>query len=37
MDGLYFNGPDWATNDKLTEDMSRLTDGPYCAPGVSVA
>ncbi|MFC7843794.1 adenylate kinase [Streptomyces sp. NPDC057382] len=29
MDALYFNGPDWATNNKLTEDVSRLTAEPH--------
>lgn len=28
MDALYFNGPDWAVNDELTEDVSRLTAEP---------
>ncbi|WP_405651667.1 adenylate kinase [Streptomyces sp. NBC_00019] len=28
MDALYFNGPNWAINDKLTEDVSRLTAEP---------
>jgi adenylate kinase family enzyme len=28
MDALYFNGPNWAVNDKLTEDVSRLTAEP---------
>ncbi|MGP2439608.1 adenylate kinase [Streptomyces sp. JW3] len=28
MDALYFNGPNWAINDKLTEDVSRLTAAP---------
>ncbi|NUP23106.1 MAG: adenylate kinase [Streptomyces sp.] len=28
MDALYFNGPDWAVNDSLTEDVSRLTAEP---------
>ncbi|MER5528470.1 adenylate kinase [Streptomyces sp. NPDC002677] len=27
MDAVYFNGPDWAVNDKLTEDVSRLAAG----------
>ncbi|MFF0885378.1 adenylate kinase [Streptomyces sp. NPDC003456] len=29
MDALYFNGPDWAINNKLTEDVSRLTAEPH--------
>ncbi|MDQ0596669.1 adenylate kinase family enzyme [Streptomyces canus] len=28
MDALYFNGPNWAVNDKLTEDVSKLTAEP---------
>ncbi|MEU9450836.1 adenylate kinase [Streptomyces sp. NPDC048277] len=28
MDALYFNGPGWAVNSELTEDVSRLTAGP---------
>ncbi|MFF3410468.1 AAA family ATPase [Streptomyces sp. NPDC002742] len=28
MDAVYFNGPGWAVNDKLTEDVSRLAAGP---------
>ncbi|WP_141363272.1 adenylate kinase [Streptomyces sp. 6-11-2] len=28
MDALYFNGPDWAVNDELTGDVSRLTAEP---------
>ena len=28
MDALYFNGPHWAINNKLPEDVSRLTAGP---------
>ncbi|MDI5974068.1 adenylate kinase [Streptomyces sp. SL13] len=28
MDALYFTGPNWAVNDKLTEDVSRLTAEP---------
>lgn len=28
MDALYFNGPNWAVNNKLTEDVSRLTAEP---------
>ncbi|WP_406432546.1 adenylate kinase [Streptomyces sp. NBC_00631] len=28
MDAVYFNGPGWAVNDKLTADMARLTAGP---------
>jgi adenylate kinase family enzyme len=27
MDAVYFNGPDWAVNDRLTEDVSRLAAG----------
>ncbi|MFB8247606.1 adenylate kinase [Streptomyces sp. NPDC055952] len=29
MDALYFNGPNWAVNNKLTEDVSRLTAEPH--------
>ncbi|MET8697152.1 adenylate kinase [Streptomyces bauhiniae] len=28
MDALYFTGPRWATNARLTEDVSTLTAGP---------
>ncbi|MFJ2158831.1 AAA family ATPase [Streptomyces sp. NPDC087856] len=28
MDALYFNGPDWAVNQGLTEDVLRLTSEP---------
>src|SRR3569833_236566 len=28
MDALYFNGPSWAVNGKLAEDVSRLTAEP---------
>ncbi|WP_275466406.1 adenylate kinase [Streptomyces noursei] len=28
MDALYFNGPNWAVNDNVTEDVSRIADGP---------
>ncbi|MFB7056188.1 adenylate kinase [Streptomyces vinaceus] len=28
MDALYFDGPDWATNDTFSEDVSALTAGP---------
>ncbi|MET7986559.1 MULTISPECIES: adenylate kinase [unclassified Streptomyces] len=28
MDALYFNGPDWSVNDKLTDDVSTLTAEP---------
>ncbi|MEU0436189.1 adenylate kinase [Streptomyces sp. NPDC006290] len=28
MDALFFNGPGWAVNDKLAEDVSRLAAGP---------
>jgi adenylate kinase family enzyme len=28
MDALYFNGPDWAVNDRLTEDVARLVAEP---------
>jgi adenylate kinase family enzyme len=28
MDALYFNGPSWSTNGKLTEDVSKLTATP---------
>ncbi|MCT9008727.1 adenylate kinase [Streptomyces rhizosphaerihabitans] len=28
MDALYFNGPGWAVNDQLTEDVSGLAAGP---------
>jgi adenylate kinase family enzyme len=28
MDALYFTGPDWATDDKLTETVARITAEP---------
>ncbi|UXX97074.1 adenylate kinase [Streptomyces sp. AD2-2] len=28
MDALYFNGPDWAVNQGLTDDVLRLTSEP---------
>ncbi len=28
MDALYFNGPNWAINNKVNEDVSRLTAEP---------
>ncbi|WP_433444694.1 hypothetical protein [Nonomuraea sp. CA-141351] len=28
MDAVYFTGPDWAVNEKLTEDVSRVTAEP---------
>ncbi|MDC0768763.1 adenylate kinase [Streptomyces sp. HD] len=28
MDALYFNGPNWAVNNRLVEDVSRLTAEP---------
>ncbi|MFK0046273.1 adenylate kinase [Streptomyces sp. NPDC090741] len=28
MDALYFNGPNWAINSNLAEDVSKLTAGP---------
>ncbi|MGW3661830.1 AAA family ATPase [Streptomyces sp. NPDC005141] len=28
MDALYFNGPNWAVNDRLVEDVSGLTAEP---------
>jgi adenylate kinase family enzyme len=28
MDTLYFTGPDWATNSRLSEDVSRVTAEP---------
>ncbi|MFF7445984.1 MULTISPECIES: adenylate kinase [unclassified Streptomyces] len=28
MDALYFNGPDWAVNDKLSEDVASLAAQP---------
>ncbi|MEU5087722.1 adenylate kinase [Streptomyces sp. NPDC021356] len=28
MDALYFNGPGWAVNDRLVEDVARVTAGP---------
>ncbi|MFE2884754.1 adenylate kinase [Streptomyces sp. NPDC059272] len=28
MDALYFNGPDWAVNQSLTDDVRRLTSEP---------
>ncbi|MEV6171787.1 adenylate kinase [Streptomyces sp. NPDC051954] len=28
MDALYFNGPNWTVNNKVTEDVSRLTAEP---------
>ncbi|MFD9006532.1 adenylate kinase [Streptomyces sp. NPDC059582] len=27
MDALYFNGPDWAVNDRFIEDVAQLTTG----------
>ena len=28
MDALYFNGPGWATNTRLVEDVAEVTAGP---------
>ncbi|MER6082463.1 adenylate kinase [Streptomyces sp. NPDC001833] len=28
MDAMYFNGPGWAVNGELAEDVARLTAGP---------
>ncbi|MFC8125652.1 adenylate kinase [Streptomyces sp. NPDC057302] len=28
MDALHYNGPNWATNNRLAEDVSRLTSEP---------
>ncbi|MDQ1034127.1 adenylate kinase family enzyme [Streptomyces sp. V3I8] len=28
MDALHFTGPGWATDDRLAETVSRVTDGP---------
>ncbi|MFJ2608505.1 adenylate kinase [Streptomyces sp. NPDC091279] len=28
MDALYFTGPDWQVNDRLTEDVTRVTEQP---------
>ncbi|MEU6198462.1 hypothetical protein [Streptomyces sp. NPDC047061] len=29
MDALYFDGPGWAVNSRLTEDVSRLVGEPH--------